>query len=54
MVHFLDVCMIAKYTTFLAEFSLENSFLHLVANRMTLLRDSIAFVVYMALRISGG
>ena len=45
MVHFLDACMIAKYTTFIAEFSLGNSFLRLVADRMTLLRDSMALVV---------
>ena len=54
MVHFLDPCMSARYATFMTEFSLGNSFLRLFADRMKLLRDSMALVVYMAFRISGG
>ena len=43
--HFFEAERIAKYTTFLAESSLGNTFLFLTALRITLLSDSMAFVV---------
>ncbi len=43
--HFFEAERIAKYTTFLAESSLGNTFLFLISLRITLLSDSMAFVV---------
>ena len=45
IVHFSEACLIAKYTTFLAESSVGNTFRFLVAFRITLFKDSIALVV---------